>query len=54
MSSSPNLREYLDICLEGLLKGIKALSPYSLFPGRHFEQRPPEKEAGVLTARQRR
>jgi hypothetical protein len=44
----PNLRYYLSICLEGLIKTTKNLRPDSRSPGRDLNPGPPEYE-GVLT-----
>jgi hypothetical protein len=50
----PNVRYYPGTGLEGLRKITKNLSHDSRSPGRVFNPRPPEYEAGVLTTRPRR
>jgi hypothetical protein len=49
-----NLRYYPGIRLEGAEENYENLSQDSRYPGRYFNPRPPEYEAGVLTTRPRR
>jgi hypothetical protein len=49
--SWPNLRYYLGICLEGLIKTTKNLSEDSWSPGRDLNPETPEYEAGALSDR---
>jgi hypothetical protein len=50
----PNLRYYPGICLDGLSNTTKILSQDSRSPDRDLNPKPPECEAGVLTAQRRR
>jgi hypothetical protein len=50
----PNLKYYLDNCLERLRKTTINLSQDSLSLGRELNPEPPEYEAGVLAIRLRR
>jgi hypothetical protein len=47
--SWPNLRHYIDICLEGLRETTITFSQNSLSPVRDLNSEPPEYEARVLT-----